>query len=192
NKNGPHALSITVRDETILPPSPPVQVYANVGITVTPVNDAPVSAPDAYETWEDFPLAVYGLGVLANDQDVDGDPLTAALASGPSHGTVTLNPNGSFTYTPAPNYNGSDSFTYRAVDPSGLSSVATVSLNIIPMDDPTTLTVPGPQTTLEDTPLTFSAATGNAIVVIDPESPRVLVSLLVSDGILTLPTTAGF
>ena len=43
-------------------------------------------------------------GVLANDTDPDGDPLTAVLVTGPSHGTLTLNANGSFTYTPAANY----------------------------------------------------------------------------------------
>ena len=52
--------------------------------------------------------------MLANDTDVEGDALTAVLVGGPSHGTVALNANGSFTYTPAANYNGSDSFTYRA------------------------------------------------------------------------------
>ena len=56
--------------------------------------------------------------MLGNDTDVDGNTLTAALVSGPAHGTLTLNANGSFTYTPAANYNGSDSFTYRANDGS--------------------------------------------------------------------------
>ena len=55
-------------------------------------------------------------GVLGNDADPDGDPLTAVLVSGPSHGTLTLNANGSFTYTPNANFNGTDSFTYRASD----------------------------------------------------------------------------
>ena len=55
-------------------------------------------------------------GVLANDTDVDGNPLTAALVTGPAHGTLALNANGSFTYTPTANYNGADSFTYTASD----------------------------------------------------------------------------
>ena len=59
------------------------------------------------------------------------------------------------------------------------------------MDDPIQVAVPGPQTIAEDTSLTFSAANGNAFTVIDIESPRVLVALLVQDGILTLPSTAG-
>ena len=92
-------------------------------ITVTAVNDAPAAADDAYSTTEDTPLTVAAPGVLANDTDPDGDPLTAVLVTGPSHGTLTLNANGSFTYTPAANYNGPDSFTYRASD--GTADLAT-------------------------------------------------------------------
>src|SRR5262249_48349280 len=109
----------------------------------------------------------------------------------PAHGTVSLSAGGGFTYTPALNYNGTDSFVYRATDPGGLSSQATVSLTIWPVDDPTQLSIPGPQRTAEDTPLTFSPATGNAITFSDPESPRLLVVLLVQNGILSLQNTAG-
>ena len=55
-------------------------------------------------------------GVLANDTDADRDPLTAVVATRPAHGTLTLNANGSFTYTPAAGYVGTDSFTYMAND----------------------------------------------------------------------------
>ena len=63
-------------------------------------------------------------GVLANDTDADGDPLTAVVVTGPAHGTLTLNANGSFTYTPAANYNGADRFTYRANDGTANSNNA--------------------------------------------------------------------
>src|SRR5439155_26212835 len=94
---------------------------ATVSITVTPVNDAPgtsvgIVADDNYTTPEDTTLPVTAPGVLANDTDVDGDPLTAILVTGPAHGTLNLNNDGSFTYTPALNYNGPDSFTYKAND----------------------------------------------------------------------------
>src|SRR4029450_12354263 len=92
---------------------------ATVTITVNPVNDAPVATNDAYTTNEDTPLEVPApgmLGVLANDNDPDGNPLTATLVGGPAHGTLALNANGSFTYTPAANFNGDDTFTYRASD----------------------------------------------------------------------------
>src|SRR5205085_1355128 len=55
-------------------------------------------------------------GVLANDTDADGNTLSAVLVSGPSHGTVSLAADGGFTYTPAADYNGPDSFTYKATD----------------------------------------------------------------------------
>ena len=74
-------------------------------------------------------------GVLDGDTDVDGDPLTAVLVAGPSHGTLTLNANGSFTYTPNANYNGTDSFTYRANDGSAHSNVATVTITVNAVND---------------------------------------------------------
>ena len=58
-------------------------------------------------------------GVLGNDTDVEGDPLTAIKVSDPLHGTLTLNADGSFTYTPNGNFNGNDSFTYKANDGTG-------------------------------------------------------------------------
>src|SRR5439155_894991 len=88
---------------------------ATVTITVTPVNDAPVAAnDDTYTTPEDTQLTVSAPGVLANDTDADGDTLTAVLVSGPSHGTLTLNADGSLVYMPALNFNGTDTFTYKA------------------------------------------------------------------------------
>ena len=60
--------------------------------------------------------------MLGNDTDIDGQPLTAMLVSGPAHGTLTLNANGSYSYQPAPNYSGPDSFTYRASDGTATSA----------------------------------------------------------------------
>jgi len=109
---------------------------ATVSITVTPVNDAPVANNDAYTTAEDTALTVSAPGVLANDTDIDGDALSAVLVSGPGHGTLSLNANGSFTYTPASNYNGADSFTYKANDGSADSNVATVNITVTAVNDP--------------------------------------------------------
>ena len=92
-------------------------------------------------------------GVLKNDTDVDGDPLTAVVVAGPSHGTLTLSPNGSFTYTPAANYLGPDSLTYQAKDPSNvLSNTATVSMTVASVNDLPTITAITSTTTAEDTP----------------------------------------
>ncbi len=86
-------------------------------ITVLPLNDVPVANNDSYTVNEDTTLTIPAAGVLANDSDVDGDPLSTVLVShGPAHGTLTLNTNGAFTYTPGPNFNGPVTFTYRATD----------------------------------------------------------------------------
>lgn len=93
------------------------------------VQNAPIARADAFSTDGDTPLAIVtAAGVLANDRDADGDALTAALMAGPAHGTLTLNSNGSFTYTPDTGYSGVDSFSYKASDGSLESEVATVGL----------------------------------------------------------------
>ena len=76
-------------------------------------NGAPTPTNDTVTTNED--TAVSG-NVLTNDSDPDGNPLSASLVTGPSHGTLSLAGTGAFTYTPAPNYHGPDSFTYAASD----------------------------------------------------------------------------
>ncbi len=101
-------------------------------------NSPPVAANDSYAVTKATPLTVAAPGVLANDTDTAGLPLTATLVAGPAHGTVTLNANGSFTYTPSGLYLGPDSFTYNASDGSSSSNVATVSLNVTGPDDPPT------------------------------------------------------
>ena len=75
-------------------------------------------------------------GVLLNDSDPNGDRLSAVLATGPTHGSLTFNADGSFAYTPAPNYLGKDSFTYRASDGALSSGLATVTLDVTGPDDP--------------------------------------------------------
>jgi len=100
----------------------------SVSITVNSTNQAPAGIDDDYSTPEDQPLVVNAPGVLANDSDPDGDPLTAALESSPSNGTATLNGNGSFTYTPEPDFFGVDTFTYQVSDGFG-GSVRTFGPN---------------------------------------------------------------
>jgi VCBS repeat-containing protein len=102
-----------------------------VTITIFGTNDAPVVNPESYTLDEDTTLTVSAAsGVLANDSDVDGDTLTADLVTGPSHGTLVLNPDGSFSYTPDADYFGADSFTYRVFDGTTYSAPATVNLTI--------------------------------------------------------------
>jgi hypothetical protein len=83
--------------------------------------------------------------VLANDSDGAGDPLTASLVKGPSNGTLTLNADGSFTYTPATGFTGTDTFTYIASNGIIKSNVATVTITVVA---PTPLTVTAPSPTI--------------------------------------------
>src|SRR5207249_3883481 len=108
---------------------------ATVSITITAVNDAPVAVKDRETRAEDTTLDVAASGVLANDSDVDGDSLSAVLVSQPTHGSLTLNSNGSFSYVPAANYNGTDSFTYKANDGQADSGIATVNITITAVND---------------------------------------------------------
>ena len=85
-------------------------------ITVNPVNHAPVATADSYSTNKNTALVVPASGVLANDNDVDGNPITAIKVTDPTNGVVTLNSDGRFTYTPTANYVGSDFFMYKAND----------------------------------------------------------------------------
>jgi VCBS repeat-containing protein len=72
-------------------------------------------------------------GVLANDTDADGDSLQALVVAGPAHGTLTLNANGSFTYTPLLGYSGTDQFTYRDYDGTTTGNTAIVTLTVNPL-----------------------------------------------------------
>ncbi|MCL4874213.1 tandem-95 repeat protein [bacterium] len=96
-------------------------------VTIT-VQDRPEAIDDTYSTLEDTPLQVAAPGVLGNDSG-EGD-LTAQLASGPSNGSLTLNSDGSFLYSPVTGYYGTDTFTYRAVSEGVESDSATVSITV--------------------------------------------------------------
>jgi VCBS repeat-containing protein len=145
NYNGPDSFTYRVFDGTAF--SSP----GTVTITVTPVNDPPVADADSYAPKEDQALVVpAGSGVLVGDLDVDSAALTAILVTGPSRGTLSLLASGAFTYTPAANANGPDSFTYRASDGALQSSVATVSLNVTAVNDPPTFTLGADPVVLED------------------------------------------
>ncbi len=107
-----------------------------VTITVESVNDAPIAENDSgYSLDEDTSLTIAAPGVLFNDTDADLDPLTASEVTGPANGDLILKSDGSFTYTPSPNYNGLDSFTYTANDGVDNSNAATVSITIRPVKD---------------------------------------------------------
>ncbi len=122
---------------------------ATVTVTVTPVNDPPVATADGpYSTLEGVSLTLPAPGLLANDTDVEGDPLTAVKTANPAHGTLTLNANGGFKYTPAAGYNGTDSFTYKSNDGQADSAPATVNITVLPKPA-TTLSVTTASTAID-------------------------------------------
>ncbi|MBK9335051.1 MAG: DUF11 domain-containing protein [Lewinellaceae bacterium] len=104
---------------------------------VTPVNDPPVANRDDYVANEDVPLVVTPIGVLVNDSDPNGDPITITfpVTNLPDNGTLVLNPNGSFTYTPNPNFNGQDTFIYEICDPYLACDTALVVITVNSVDD---------------------------------------------------------
>jgi VCBS repeat-containing protein len=102
-----------------------------VFITVNNVNDLPDAVNDSYNAVKNTPMTVSAEnGVLANDVDVDGDTLSAVLVALPASGTVTLNGDGSFTYTPNTDFEGTDTFTYRVDDSVTGDSVGTVTIHV--------------------------------------------------------------
>ena len=107
---------------------------ATVIISVTAVDDAPVAVDDAYSTSFETALVVIAPGVLDNDTDPDGDPLTAALDTDGTNGTLVLDEDGSFSYTPDPGFADVDTFTYTASDGLLTSAPATVTITVAPED----------------------------------------------------------
>jgi hypothetical protein len=104
-------------------------------VNLVPVNDAPLAAADSYAVDEDGMLSVSASGVLGNDSDPDGPPLTAVLISGPANAALVLAADGSFVYAPRTDFNGIDSFTYRATDGAMSSNVVTVTITVNPIND---------------------------------------------------------
>ena len=130
---------------------------ATVTITVGVVNEAPLAVDDAYSVDEDMTLDIAAPGVLGNDTDADGQPLTARLASGSGHGTLTLNSNGSFTYTPDADFNGPDRFTYQANDGFANSHTAAVTVTVNAVNDAPTVANPiADNLATEDVPFSFT------------------------------------
>ena len=186
NFNGADSFTYKANDGTV------DSTVATVAITINPVNDAPVAANDSYSTDEDTTLTISAPGVLGNDSDIDGDAMSTGTVSGPSHGTLTLNADGSFTYTPNANYNGPDSFTYEAYDASSESNVATVSIAVNAVND-APVAASDSYSTNEDTPLTIAApgVLGNDS---DIDSATITAALVAgpAHGTLILNANGGF
>jgi|GEM_PF-2258812 len=138
---------------------------ATVNIAIAAINDPPVARDDTYAVDQGQVLTIPAPGVLANDTDVDGNALTANLIDPPAHGTLDLNADGAFTYTPEIGFVGSDSFTYVANDGLAAFSPASVGITINAVSAPdTTPPSPSPMTwaqapqAVDDTRITMTAS----------------------------------
>ena len=133
-------------------------VVTAVNLPPTAINIAPAAAADTYSTTVQTPLIVPAPGLLGNDNDPNSPSLTAIKVTDPAHGTLSLNANGGFTYTPNTDFYGPDSFIYRSTDGSGLSNTSTVTITVMP-----TACAPRPHVQT-----TSTAAGGKLVVHVEP------------------------
>lgn len=154
----------------------------------------PAAAPDAYPVGEDTALVVPAPGVLAND----APGTTASLATAPANGTVVLQPSGAFTYTPAANFSGSDSFTYRAVLGTTQSAPTTVAITVTPVND-TPVAVPDSYAATAGVPLVVgssAAASPQGVLLNDSDADGDALTANLpggpSGGTLTLAANGAF
>ncbi len=116
-------------------PTPTPTMTPTPSPTPTP-NTPPNAAADVSSVNEDTTLNINAPGVLGNDTDAQNDALTAVVQTSPANAaSFALNADGSFSYTPQPNFNGTDSFTYTAFDGSFSSNTATVTITVNPVND---------------------------------------------------------
>ncbi len=133
-------------------------------LTVTDTNLAPIAAPDTTTTEEDTPISI---GVLINDSDPNGEALTVTSVTQPAKGTAAIDPGETtITYTPASNFNGSDTLSYTASDGDGSQDSAKVFITITPVNDAPSITLPDVITFGADDSLTLDIWDA----VSDPES----------------------
>ncbi|MEP9350510.1 Ig-like domain-containing protein [Xanthobacter sp. KR7-225] len=194
--SGADSFAYKANDGTALSPSTPV------ALTVTPLpNAAPVSSNDAYATNQGAALTITAPGLLANDTDADGDALTAELVSGPAHGTLVLNSDGSFTYTPEAGFSGADSFAYKANDGTALSPSTPVALTVTPLPNAAPVSSNDAYATNQGAALTITApgllandtdADGDALTAELVSGPAHGTLVLNSDGSFTYTPEAGF
>ncbi len=168
---------------------------ADTTVTIR-LNARPVANNDTYSATEDVPLTVSAPGVLANDTDAENDPLRAILVSAPipAQGSVTLNSNGSFTFTPAVNFNGAATFSYKAND-TGRDSVtnATVTINVAAVND-APVGVANSYVTPINVTLVVPAATGVLANDTDPENDALTAAVVAQPvrGVLTFAADGSF
>jgi VCBS repeat-containing protein len=155
-------------------------------------NGVPNAADDSATTDEDAPVT---FNVLSNDSDPDGNALTAAIATGPSHGKIAIAASGSATYTPDANYYGSDSFTYSASDGQD-TDTATVMITVNPVNDPPVASSPsvtvGEDDTITITLLAIDIDSNNLVYIIVSSPLHGALGDDDGDNAITYTPTPGF
>jgi DNA/RNA endonuclease G (NUC1) len=148
NANGADSFSYTVND------GHGGASAGAVNIVINAVNDAPTAIADSAATNEDTPVTI---DVRGNDSDVDGDQLSITNVTAPAKGTAAITADGKILYTPNPNQNGADSFTYAISDGKGGTATAAVSVSINPVNDAPTLAPISNKTVVLGNTLSFTA-----------------------------------
>lgn len=159
---------------------------ATVTITVVPVNDTPVAEDDSYTTDEDTVLSG---DVSENDSDIDSSDLTYTIVTDATNGTVVLNTDGTFTYTPDANFNGTDTFVYEVCDDEGACDQATVTINVVPVNDAPDA-VEDEYTTNVETPISGNVTDNDTDV--DGDDLTVTLVTDVTNGTLVLNSDGSF
>lgn len=165
---------------------------ATISVTVTSVNDDPSAANDAFTVTQNSASNV--LVVLSNDsaEPDAGEALAIAAVGTPAHGTaVATNGNTRISYTPEAGYSGSDSFSYTISDGNGGFATAQVAIDVVSFITAPVNAMPGPQAVVEDSPLLFGTASGNALSVSDANNTSLTVQIIVTNGTFTLSGVAG-
>ena len=179
--NGDRGDSVSVE----VTPDDGVLTGTTVSDSATVADTAPTAVDDTGTTPHDTALNIPAPGVLGNDSDADGDPLSASLRAAPAHGTVTLNANGSYKYTPTAGYSGNDSFTYTASDGTLSSTAGTVHLTVTPNVPPTVRVTAGQSCTSNGTTGSF------VLTLADPDNAPNSLTLTASSSNTKLVTAAG-
>ncbi|WP_233009230.1 Ig-like domain-containing protein [Rheinheimera faecalis] len=147
---------------------------ALVSLTVLPINDLPVALDDSYSLNKNTSLSIASPGLLANDLDLDGDSLIvdSIAVTNPAHGSVQLNPDGAFSYTPTENYTGEDFFVYQLTDGQGGVAQAKVTL-LIEMTNAAPVAQNDSYQVGEDEELIVTAAAGLLANDTDPDGDTI-------------------
>ncbi|MCG7877809.1 MAG: Ig-like domain-containing protein, partial [Candidatus Thiodiazotropha endolucinida] len=159
---------------------------ATVTVTVGAVNDAPVAVDDSIGTDEDVPVTV---NVLPNDSDPDGDTLTVTAVTQGTNGSVAIDPvSGNPVYTPDPDFNGTDTFTYTIDDGNGGTDTATVTVTVGAVND-APVAVDDSIGTDEDVPVTVNVLPNDS----DPDGDTLTVTAVTqgTNGTVTIDPVSG-